>query len=201
MLHGWVEPFIHQYGLWGLWLDVFLEAMGAPVPGETLLVVAAGLAANGLFDIRAVVLVALIGAVMGDNLGYLIGRTFGRPVVLAKGARFGITHERLARVEHALNARGVIVVVFARFVPLLRQLNGLAAGTAGMHWLRFVIANAIGGALWVGLWSWLAYGLGAHAELLSRFWAWIHPFAWLIVPFWIAVYIVGYMILRRQKRG
>lgn len=198
---GWIEPFVQHFGLFGLGLDIFLEAMGAPLPGETLLMVASGLAAEGTFDIRAVIVVAFLAAVMGDNLGYLVGRRFGRPVVLAKGARFGITRDRLDRVEAVLDRRGAVVVAVARFFPLLRQLNGLAAGTAGMHWLHFVIANAVGAALWVGGWSWAAYTLGAHVGLLPVVWPLLHRFAWVLVPLLLVALVAGGIWLRRKSRG
>lgn len=200
MASGWIEPFVHTYGLFGLGLDVFLEAMGAPLPGETLLLVASGLAASGLFDIRAVMLVAFFAAALGDNVGYLIGRRFGRPFVLSAGARVGITEARLNRVEQVLEHRGAWIVVFARFVPFLRQLNGLAAGTVGMHWLRFVAANALGAALWVGVWSWAAFRLGAEADLMPAIWDILHRFAWILIPLWIAVYVVGWLVIRSRRR-
>jgi membrane protein DedA with SNARE-associated domain len=183
MLHGTLEPLVHTWGLWGLGADIFLEAMGLPLPGESFLVIAAGLAAGGTFDIRVVVLVAFLAATVGDNLGYLIGRFFGRPVVLRYGARFGITHERLLRVEEVLDRRGAIIVVIARFVVLLRQLNGLAAGVGGMHWARFAAANALGAALWVGTWATLAYRFGPQVEAaLPALWHHVSRYAVPVVP-------------------
>lgn len=198
---GWIEPFLHHYGLIGLGADVFLEAMGAPVPGETLLVVTAGLAAAGTFDIRAVAVVGFLAAVLGDNLGYLIGRRFGRPMVLAKGARIGITPDRLDRVERLLDHRGWVVVTVARFVPLLRQLNGLAAGTVGMHWLHFGLANAFGAVLWVGVWSYVGYTVGDHVGLLPAVLHLLHRFAWVIVPPALLVVIAGGLWYRRRGRS
>ena len=172
MWHQWFEPFIESYELLDLFAGVLLEPIGLPLPGETLLAIASGMAATGSFNIRAVALVAVVGAAVGDNIGFLIGRNFGRPVMLRRGARFGITHERLARVEAALDHRGAAIIVVARFVPLLRQLDGLAAGTAGMHWLRFFVANALGAALWVGAWTtrafWTAPGTCAREGAMSR---------------------------------
>lgn len=185
MTHFAIEPLVQSWGLWGLGLDIFFESMGLPLPGETLLVIAAGLAAAGQFDIRAVMLVAFLAAVAGDNLGYLIGRLVGRPVILRWGGRIGITRERLDRVEEILDRRGAIVVTVARFIVVLRQLNGLAAGTARMHWLHFLLANALGAALWVGSWTALAWFFGADAaKLLPIVWHWaLHSGAlvWLVL--------------------
>lgn len=176
------EPFIRQFGLPGLFIDVFLEALGMPLPGETLIIFASGLAALGQFNIVGVALTAFAAAVAGDNVGYLIGRNLGRPLIVRHGSRFGITHERLQIAENQIQKRGPIIVAFARFFVLLRQLNGIAAGTAGMHWLRFLIANAVGAALWVGFWATLAYQFGQNASLLPALWHHLSRVAFFVVP-------------------
>lgn len=194
-----LEPFVQTYGLWGLFADIFLESMGLPMPGETLLVIAAGLASTGALNIVSVAVTAFVAAVLGDNLGFLIGRRLGRQVVLRHGARIGITQARLQRVEQVLDSKGAIIVVVARFIVLLRQLNGLAAGTAGMHWLRFVIANAIGAALWVGAWASLAYFFGKKADMLPTLWHMLSRFAFLLVPMLILALVAAW--LWRRARG
>lgn len=201
MQGAWIEPFIHQFGLLGLGLDIFLEAMGAPLPGESLMILAAGLAATGTFNIWAVAFVAFFAATLGDNLGFLIGRRFGRPVVLARGARFGITEARLDRVEAVLERRGVVIVAVARFFPLLRQLNGIAAGTVGMHWMRFTLANAVGAALWAGGWSFAVYTFGVHTGMLPAIWPILHRFAWVLVPIAILGLLAGWFWLRLRRAG
>jgi membrane protein DedA with SNARE-associated domain len=76
------------------------------------------------------------------------------------GSRIGITNDRLNQVEKFFDHYGGWVIVFARFVVILRQFNGIVAGTLGMHWLHFLALNAIGAALWVGFWGIFAYWLG-----------------------------------------
>ena len=78
----------------------------------------------------------------------------------ADGSRIGITHDRLKKVEEFFDRHGDVVITFARFVVLLRQFNGIVAGTLEMNWARFLLFNAIGAALWVGFWGLLAYWLG-----------------------------------------
>tara|TARA_R110000751_G_scaffold191217_2_gene296923 strand:+ start:42724 stop:43344 length:621 start_codon:yes stop_codon:yes gene_type:complete len=163
-----IEPLIHKYGMTGLFFDVFLEALGMPLPGETLVIAASGLAALGQLNIYSVAATCFAAAVLGDNVGYLIGRKLGRPVIVHYGSRIGITHERLLQVENVLHKHGSLIVALARFVVVLRQLNGIAAGTAGMHWLKFLIANAVGAALWVGLWTSLAYHFGKDIAVLPQ---------------------------------
>lgn len=193
-----LEPLIHQYGLAGLFVDVFLESMGLPLPGEALIVVAAGLASLGQLNIYAVAATAYAAAVLGDNVGFLIGRRLGRPLVVRHGARIGITHDRLARVERLIQRRGPLIVMVARFVIVLRQLNGIAAGTAGMHWLSFLAANAIGAALWVGLWTTLAYQFGQN--LIPTI---LHHLSWTALAAVVAVLAIivgGWLAIRARRR-
>jgi membrane protein DedA with SNARE-associated domain len=159
-LFGDVQPYLRDYGSAAVAVGILLEDFGLPAPGETLLISGAILASRGTIDIRWLLLAAWVGAVIGDNIGWCIGRWGGHRLMLRHGARIGITQEKLARVEGFFARYGDVVIVFARFVVLLRQFNGIVAGTLGMHWLRFLILNAIGAALWVGWWGLIAYWLG-----------------------------------------
>ncbi|MEM6463565.1 MAG: DedA family protein [Pseudomonadota bacterium] len=196
-----IEPFIRQYGLPGLFLDVFLEALGMPLPGETLLIFASGLAALGKVSIVGVALTAFAAAVVGDNVGYIIGRKLGRPLIVHHGSRFGITHERLQAAEDIIQKRGPIIVAFARFFVLLRQLNGIAAGSAGMHWLRFLIANAVGAALWVGFWTTLAYRFGRDASVIPEIWSHLSRVAMFAVPGFVLLAIIAGVLFWIWRRG
>lgn len=195
-----LEPLVQKYGLIGLFFDVLLEALGMPLPGETLIIVASGLAALGQLSIVGVAATAFCAAVIGDNIGYLLGRTLGRRLVVRHGSRFGITRERLAAAEDIIQKRGPIIVAFARFFVLLRQLNGIAAGTAGMHWLRFLIANMIGAALWVGLWTTLAYRFGRDATFLPVIWHHLSLVAMVVVPVFLAGSVISALIVWMKAR-
>ena len=88
-----LSSLVADFGLPALFTSVTLEAIGAPLPGESAVLVSAGAAAAGQLDIRAVFLTAFAGAVLGDNIGYLIGRRLGRPTIARYGARFGATDD------------------------------------------------------------------------------------------------------------
>lgn len=195
------EPLIREYGLPGLFVDVFLEALGLPLPGETLLIFAAGLAALGQLSIFGVAIAAFLAAVAGDNVGYLIGRKLGRPLIVHHGSRFGITHERLQMAEDIIQKRGPIIVASARFFVLLRQLNGIAAGSAGMHWLRFLIANAVGAALWVGFWTTIAYHFGKDASLIPEIWHHLSRVAMIVVPALVIAAAAATLWFWLRRRG
>ncbi len=159
------HPYIAQYGYGALFGVLFAESFGLPLPGETFLVAASFLAVQGQLNIWLVGLTAWAAAVLGDNVGYAIGRFGGRRLVVRHGARVGISAERLNKAERFFAHYGPEVVIVARFFPVLRQLNGITAGSAGMGWKRFVFYNALGGLLWVGAWNSGVYYFGHQIEV------------------------------------
>ena len=187
---------VGHYGIAGLFASVGLESLGLPLPGETAIVLSAGLAARGDLNILAVVIAAITAAIVGDNIGYLIGRRLGRPVILRYGGRVGITPAVFDRAEAIIRRRGALMVAAARFVVLLRQLNGLVAGTAGMPWRRFLIANIIGAAAWVGVWATVGYRLGAAVYLVPFLLRHLSLVAMIAIPLLILALLV--LDLRRS---
>jgi len=155
-----IHQYVGDYGYAAVTLGLLLEHFGLPLPGETLLITGAVLASHGTLDIWLLLPLAWGAAVTGNTIGFLIGRTGGQPLLVKYGHRFGITRKRLVKVEGFVERYGVLVIIFARFIVVARQLSGIAAGSLNMHWLRFTIGNAIGAALWVGFWGALAYWLG-----------------------------------------
>src|SRR5699024_4572902 len=127
-----LNSIIANYGPWAVFVLVLLEDFGLPVPGETALIAAAALASQGKLPIVLLRAAAWLGAVVGDNIGYAIGRYGGRRLVVRYGARWGLTDQRLARVEHFFARFGSAIVIVARFVVGLRQLNGIVAGIGRM---------------------------------------------------------------------
>ena len=158
---------IDHVGYFGLALIVFVEGFGVPAPGETAIIAGATYAGRGHLNIVVVGVVAALAAIMGDSLGYLIGRTGGRALVLRYGRYVRLTHERFERMENFMRRRGPLVVAVARFIEGLRQLNGVVAGATGMPWPRFVLFNAIGAVLWVGTWTTAGYLAGDHLKSIE----------------------------------
>ncbi len=188
--------FVAEYGIPALFLSITLEALGAPLPGESAIIIASGAAAAGKLDIRTVVAAAFVAAVLGDNIGYLIGRKFGRSAILRVGHRFGVTEKALATAEGIEKRYGPLMVVFARFVVVLRQLNGLVAGTTAMPWPRFLVANMAGAALWVGLWTTLAYRFGRSVDILPYVWHHLSLVAAIATP----LLIIGLVVVHLRHR-
>jgi membrane protein DedA with SNARE-associated domain len=152
-----IEPAIKTYGVSALFLTVYLESFGIPLPGESSLIAAALLAAGGDLNIIHVFLAAWLGSVLGDSTGYVIGRFGGRALIQRFGWIVKLTPERLASLEQATKKKGFFMVLSARFIVVLRQLNGVLAGSIGMPWHRFALANVIGAAAWAALWTFGPY--------------------------------------------
>jgi membrane protein DedA with SNARE-associated domain len=104
--------------------------------------------------------------VLGDNIGYAIGRFGGRRLVDRWGRYVFLTPARLDKAEEFFNRRGARILVIARFIEGLRQANGIIAGITEMHWLRFLACNALGAALWVGTWVSIGYFAGQHVTTI-----------------------------------
>jgi membrane protein DedA with SNARE-associated domain len=186
---------IDQFGYFGIGGIVFIESFGVPAPGETAIIAGAAYAGSGHLNIFAVAVTAFLAAVIGDSVGYWIGRRGGRPLVHRFGRYVRLTPERLDKVEGFMTRQGPKVVVVARFVEGLRQFNGVVAGVAGMPFPEFLAWNATGAALWVGLWSTGGYFAGDHIEqiasAISRY---------VVVAVVVAVLLLLAYVWRRRRR-
>jgi membrane protein DedA with SNARE-associated domain len=187
---------LEHYGLWAIGLLITLEDFGVPVPGETILIAGAIFAGAGRINIVALGVVAFVAAVTGDNIGFAIGHFGGRALALRFGRYVFLTEERLDKAENFFDRRGSIVITFARFVEGLRQANGIIAGITGMHWLRFVVFNAIGAALWVGTWITVGYFAGNNITTVYHY---ITLYSYYVLAA-LVVLIVGYIVWRRRRR-
>lgn len=163
-----LAPVLDHYGYLAVAGLVFLEDFGVPVPGETVLIAAAVYAGAGRLSLPVVIVLGFVGAVLGDNVGYLIGHLGGRRLVLRFGRGVRLTAERLDRAEGFFRRHGGKVIVVARFIEGLRQANGIVAGVTSMPWRSFLAFNALGAALWVGTWTSVGYLAGNHINAIYR---------------------------------
>ena len=196
-LIGEAQRYVSDYGYTAVFLGVFLESFGLPTPGESLMIAGALLASRGQLSIYWVLLLCWIAAVVGDNIGYVIGKRGGRPLVLNYGPRLGIKNTHIEQVEGFFDRHGGAVVLFARFVVVLRQLNGIVAGTMGMNWWHFLAYNAAGAALWVGFWAGSAFYFGRRFREIM---AWVGTLEPIVVLIAAAAIAVGLIYLWRQQR-
>lgn len=159
-----IQHYIAAYGSLAVFVVIYLESMGAPLPGETLVIATSALAANGTISLTVALIAIFCGAVLGDSTGYAIGHYGGSRLLRRFGSYVKLTPERLDRLERLFKRRGAYIVATARFVVVLRQLNGLVAGAVHMPWWRFLIANVVGAALWTAAWGLGPYVIGKAAK-------------------------------------
>jgi membrane protein DedA with SNARE-associated domain len=197
------EPFLRAHGTPVVGLVLFFESLGLPLPGESLLVAAGVLAARGDLSPVGLFIYAWGGSVLGDNVGYLIGRLLGRRVLLRYGGRVGLTEERFARIENVFAHYGPVAVMFARFFNILRQLNGVVAGVAGMSWGRFLTFNVIGAGLWVVAWGGGALLFGRHLAHVGAILHSIGPWGASALALLVLAIAAGilWVMRRRAKDG
>jgi membrane protein DedA with SNARE-associated domain len=182
-----------QHGLVLLFFLVAIESAGVPVPGETALIAAAVLARQGHYSLFWVIVIAAAGAIVGDNLGYWLGRLGGRRLL----NRWSITRRHVEKVlppaERFFEKHGPKTVFFGRFLALLRVTSAWLAGISRMPWWKFLFWNATGGIVWAAGVAILAYAAGkAVADAVGRY-------GLYAVVVLVVVAIVGFFVMRRLR--
>ncbi|HKF67261.1 MAG TPA: DedA family protein [Vicinamibacterales bacterium] len=167
---GWLTDLFARYGYAVVFVGVLLENAGAPVPGETMLLAGAALARFGSLRLTWVIAAAIVGATLGDNLGFFIGRRGGRVLVERYGAMIGMTRAHLAKFDRFFDRHGAKTVFVARFITGLRVLGALLAGASRLTWSRFLVFNALGAVVWATTFGLVGYALG---------------YSWLTLEQWI----------------
>jgi membrane protein DedA with SNARE-associated domain len=144
-----VQHLIGHYGYGAIFLIVMLESAGIPMPGETILVTAAVYAGTKhALDIRGVIAAAAGGAILGDNIGFWVGREFGESLLEKWGHLVGLDARKRMLGRYLFARYGGLIVFFGRFVALLRAFAALLAGANGLAPWRFFAFNAAGGIVW-----------------------------------------------------
>ena len=155
---GAIEHLLGEYGYGVVFGVIALEAMGVPLPGESMIIAASVYAATtGRLSIALVVAAAAAGAILGDNAGYAIGRWAGFPLLQRYGSHVGLNERRMDIGRHLFQRHGGRVVFVGRFIAILRTFVALMAGASHMDWKVFLLWNAVGGVAWTAL-----YGAGAY---------------------------------------
>ena len=185
---------IGQYGYLVVFFGVMLESSGVPLPGETILIASGVLVEQGYLDLGNVIVFGILGAVIGDQLGYWVGRKGGRPFVVRWGRYALITPKRLSRAEWFFKRHGGKAVFLARFVAGLRVFGALVAGISGMHWRTFLFYNTLGGACWAATAALVGYFLGGSLDLLERWTGRASGLLFILLALALALYVAYHWI-------
>lgn len=185
-----IVALLQHWGYLGIFLCVLVGNIGIPVPEEFVVLAAGFLASRGILDLKMVILVTLVSAVVGDNLGYLIGRTGGHRMLMTLLWTWRGMRRRYGRFRTFFRARGEKAVLVARFVAGLRFMAGPMAGAARMPFWRFFIWNVAGAIIWCTSVSALGFVLGDQWEQVAV--VGHHAAHWLLA---LALLAVGLMLL------
>ena len=162
--------FISAYGYGVVALIIGLESLGLPLPGETVLITAAIYAGRSRnLDIWLVVVAAAFGAVLGNTIGFWIGREGGYRLLLRYGPRLQLTEGRIKLGQYLFLRHGGVIIFFSRFVPVLRAFGAVLAGANRMRWLSFFLFNVAGAIVWAMIFGAGAYYLGRKIHLFTRY--------------------------------
>lgn len=183
-----------QFGYWAVFFGVMLENAGLPVPGETILLFASFLAWRGDFELPYVILLAILGATLGDNIGFAIGRRGGRPLLDRYTRKSKLFHNRLVQAERFFHTHGAWTVFIARFVTGLRVFAGPLAGALQMRWSRFLFYNFSGAVVWATVISLVGYFFGSQWEVLLRLLNRVN------FGIFVAVALVALLLWRRHRK-
>ncbi|GHB26969.1 membrane protein [Streptomyces viridiviolaceus] len=191
----WLDtvPAVAVYVVVGLVIG--LESLGIPLPGEIILVSAALLSSqHGGIDPVILGATASAGAVIGDSIGYAIGRKGGRPLLAWLGRKFPkhFSEGHIATAERSFQKWGMWAVFFGRFVALLRIFAGPLAGVLRMPYWKFLIANVLGGIVWAGGTTAVIYYVGVVAE------SWLKRFSWLGLVAAVGIGVASMVIVKRR---
>jgi membrane protein DedA with SNARE-associated domain len=189
-----VTHFIQDYGLWFLFGIVCLESAGAWLPGETALIAAVIYASNGHLSITGVIAIAAAGAIIGDNIGYWLGREGGRRLLHRYALLARFADRVLPRAERFFERHGGKAVFFARFFGGVRVTGAWMAGITRMTWWKFLFWNAAGGIVWaIGVGLIAFYGGHAAADVVAQY----GLYGGIGVVVIVVAGLVGFHFLRR----
>jgi membrane protein DedA with SNARE-associated domain len=190
----WLLDLFARYGYAVVFVGVLLENAGVPVPGETALLGGAAMAQFGRLSLLGVVVTAIAAAIIGDNVGFFVGRYGGRALVARHGPKIGITAARLRQFDGFFERYGPQTVFIARFVTGLRVVGAVLAGGSGLRWRTFLLYNALGALVWSTAVAAAGYSLAYSWDTLER---WIGRSGVIAL---VIVFLIGAFAFVRWRR-
>jgi membrane protein DedA with SNARE-associated domain len=189
-----LSEFIAQYGYFAVFGLIVFQSLGIPLPGEAALFAAAIYAQHtDRLSILGIVAVAGLASAFGSLLGYWIGRRGGYPLLSRYGHHVGLNPARMRLGEYLFSLHGGKIMLFGRFMAVLRVYEAVLAGTYRMGFERFMVFNVLGAAIWAAAVGYFAYGFG---ELFHRMEG---VFAWVALGIGLAALVMGGLYLRRTE--
>ncbi len=195
-LYHLVRHALVSWGYWAVLIALLAEDAGLPVPGETTLMFASFTAhKSGTLHLYWIIVVGIIAATGGDNLGFLLGRHFGKTLIRWMKKIFHLDDVDIAAARDLIQRHGGITIFFARFIFGLRTIAGPLAGVLGMKWKRFFLFNFMGAAAWVTAISFIGFAFGSEFNTLL---AYFEKASWAIAG---GLFALGYFLWRHYRKN
>ncbi|MCL5942617.1 MAG: bifunctional DedA family/phosphatase PAP2 family protein [Actinobacteria bacterium] len=204
MVQTALEFFSRVAGQWGLWIVfavAFLETsamVGLLVPGETVVLLAGALAAQGVLDLGDLLVVVAVAAILGDSVGYLLGRRLGREYVLRHPRLFRVKSHHFERVDRYFGRHGGKTIMLGRWVGFLRSLAPFIAGSARMPYGRFLLFNVVGGVTWAVSITLLGFVFGKSYHLVEKWLGRVSLFLLLFAVTAVFFWLLGRWLTARR---
>jgi membrane-associated protein len=191
-----IRDVLTSWGYWAVLLALFGESAGLPLPGETVLMFASFLShKDPQLRVYWVIVAGTGAAVLGDNLGFLLGHHFGRTFIRWAKKLFHVDDEDVQAAKDLIRRHGGRTIFFSRFIFGLRTIAGPLAGSLDMEWKRFVQFNTLGAITWVTTMSLAGYAFANEFETLLDY---IEKASWAIAA---GLFVLGYLLWRHQKHS
>lgn len=194
-LYSIVQQTLVHWGYWAVLAGVLGENAGLPLPGETVLIFASFLAHKPTsLQLGWVIVVGILAATLGDNLGFLLGRRLGVHLIGWMKKVFRLDDDDIGAAKNQIPRHGAATVFWARFIFGLRTVAGPLAGVLGMEWKKFVLYNALGAMTWVTAMALTGFEFANEFNTLLGY---LEKAAWAMAA---GLFTLAYLLWRRQKK-
>jgi membrane protein DedA with SNARE-associated domain len=195
-MHLHIQYLLQHYGYQGVFIALFLEMIGIPFPGETILTLSGIAWKQGTFSLLPLIFVAWAGNIIGSIIAYLIGRFFGRTIIVRFGKYIYITEEKLNAKDKLFNKYKVPIILFGKFIAGIRVLVGYLSGINRIDFWKYFLYNAIGSFIWVVVFV----VFGRYVEILwQHFHQTLQPYLYWLIGIVPAAYIAVLLKKRLWK--
>ncbi|BCN23381.1 membrane protein [Vibrio alfacsensis] len=188
-----MKPLLEQYGYLALIVSIFLEGLGIPMPGQSLMIAASIISSEHVMNLTAVMVVSWLSCFLGNTCGYLVGYYF-EGWLDKKGY---ISGPKMQKLQSTIQKYGPACLVVSRFIEGMKQFMPLACGIAKMPRKEFLLGNALATTIWVAVFSFLTNIAFEHLGLITHLYS-EHQYAvWIIAAILFSIMIIA--LLKRKK--
>lgn len=186
-------------GYFGIFVLMILESMVLPVPSEAVMPFGGFLISDGQMSWFGVVLASSLGSVVGSTISYMLGKYAGRPFVIKFGKYLLLNEDHLTSTEQFFNKHGQKAVFISRFIPVVRHLISIPAGTSNMPFIKFIVYTVVGATLWNSFLAYVGFRLRDNWDTVKSYTEWLDILVVLAIIFTVVYFIYTQLKKRKQK--